>query len=130
MSFDSIYSLVGREEEDKTNIYHYSDGKKDSLKTGNTNTDNNYHLLRNAQEKKEGLQDGLYHIPEKPEDDEDNEDQDEQERENVYYILEGPTPERETEETGDDTVQQVNEAAVYEVPIVSSTKNNSEHTNA
>lgn len=133
-SYDSIYSLAEREEEDKTNIYHYSDGNNEimgSQKIGNTNTDNQYHLLSDAQEKKkEGVSDGIYHIPEKPDDDEDYEDPDEQERDNVYYVLEGPTPERETEDTGDDNVEQVNEAAAYEVPIVSNTKSNSRHTNA
>ena len=127
-SYDSTYSLVGREEEDATNFYPYSDGnngKNGSLTTGNTYTDNHYHLLSDAQEKKmEGVREGLYKIPEKPEDDKDYEDPDEQERENVYYVLEGPTPERETEDIEDDNVQEVNEAAAYEVPMVSSTKNN------
>ena len=112
-SCESTYSLIGREDEDVTRLYHQrGKNKKEKSRqtTENVYTDNQHQLQNDSQEKM-GVMD-------KPEDDKDYEDVDEEERENVYHVLEGPTPEGGVEEeTEENCVQRENEASTYEIPV-------------
>lgn len=106
--------------------------------------ENNYHLLGDAEEEREGVRENVYHILENPLDtEEDYADPDEEELINIYHVLEGPTPEREGESEGDEAEkektegeekkerdeveleEQLTEPTAYEIPLVSGSKHNS-----
>ena len=126
---DNIGSVGG----DKMNIYFLSDERTKeecSETTRDTDQENNYHLLSNAEEtKKEGVRESVYHILKSPLDDvdEDYADPDEDEMNNIYHVLEGPTPEREEERERDEAEgeEPLTEPTAYEVPVTSSSKHNS-----
>ena len=130
---DDIQDNIGSVGGDKMNIYFLPDEKtkeERSERTGDTDQGNNYHLLGNAEEmKKEGVRESVYHILKSPLDDvdEDYADPDEDEMNNIYHILEGPTPEREEERERDEVEgeEPLTEPTAYEVPVASNSKHNS-----
>ena len=93
------------------NQYHLL-GKKEMEEEGQAHSEeeakNQYHLLSNA-ETNRTKESNVYHFAGRAED-EDYEDPEADGIENVYHILEGPTPERREYDQ--------NEPNVYEVPVM------------
>ena len=118
---------------------------EDSERFGNRDQENNYHLLGNAEEEREGgVRENVYQILENSLDTEDDyADPDEEEMNNIYHVLEGPTPEREEESEGEEAEREkmereeerergeveadepLTEPTAYEIPLVSCSKHNS-----
>ena len=104
-----------------------------SDRTGDGDQEDNYHLLGSAEEEREeGVRENVYHLVENPLDtEEDYADPDEEEMNNIYHVLEGPTPEweeererrdkaeseEEREREGVEREEPLTEPSAYEVPL-------------
>ena len=123
--------------------------KEESERSGDRDQENDYHLLGDEEEKKEErARENVYQVVVNPMDtEEDYADPDEEEMNNIYHVLEGPTPKEEEEEESEaeraerekttegeeeererDKVEMeepLTEPAAYEIPLVSSSKHNS-----
>ena len=122
---------------------------EESERSGDRDRENDYHLLGNEEEEKEErVRENVYQVLVNPMDtEEDYADPDEEEMNNIYHILEGPTPKEEEEGEGekaerekttdseeegaererdrDEVEEPLTEPAAYEIPLVSSSKHNS-----
>ena len=105
------------QDESNINNSHQPEIKKQNESSERRGNANHYGLLSNDHEIKadkslrESVQEGKN-------DDKDYEDLDEEETENVYHVLEGPTPVIQDEENE----KQAIEVAAYEIPIALLTK--------
>ena len=145
---DSTQDNIGSVSGGNMNQYYLPDEamkKEDSERFGNRDQENNSHLLSNAEEEREGkVRENVYQILENPLDTEDDyADPDEEEMNNIYHVLEGPTPERDEESEGEEAEREkmereeerergeveadepLTEPTAYEIPLVSCSKHNS-----
>ena len=122
----------------------------ESERSGDRDQENDYHLLGDEEEeKKERARENVYQVVVNPMDtEEDYADPDEEEMNNIYHVLEGPTPKEEEEEESEgekaerekttegeeeegremdkiEVEEPLTEPAAYEIPLVSSSKHNS-----
>ena len=148
---DNSIGAVGR---GNMNPYYLPDENikgEDSERSRDRNQENDYHLLDNEEEEKEKrVRENVYQVLVNPMDtEEDYADPDEEEMDNIYHVLEGPTPKEEEEEKSegekderekiadseeegaererdrDEVEEPLTEPAAYEIPLVSSSKHNS-----
>ena len=123
---------------------------EESERSSDRDQENDYHLLGDEEEeKKERARENVYQVVVNPMDtEEDYADPDEEEMNNIYHVLEGPTPKKEEEEEesegekaerektteGEEEERErdkvemeepLTEPAAYEIPLVSSSKHNS-----
>jgi hypothetical protein len=145
---DSTQDNIGSVGGGNMNHYYLPDEKakgEDSKRPGDRDRENDYHLLGNEEdEKEERARENVYQIVVNPLDtEEDYADPDEDEMNNIYHVLEGPTPEWEEESEGEKAEREKNiegkeererdrvdedpltEPTAYEIPLVSSSKHNS-----
>ena len=107
---EGTYSLL--QEGDGASTNHNSEKEK-NIEQGRKTDDNN-RLSNDKKKQAERLRENVYHTPDEQEGDKDYEDPDD-DRNNVYYVLEGPTP--VGEEDGEREVKGAS-AGEYEVPVI------------
>ncbi len=147
---DSTQDNIGSVGRGNMNHYYLPDEeakRENSERSGDRDRENDYHLLGNEEEvKEERGRENVYQVVVNPLDtEEDYADPDEDEMNNIYHILEGPTPEWEEESEGEKAERERNiegkeeererdrveeeepltEPTAYEIPLVSSSKHNS-----
>ena len=119
---------------------------EESERSRDRDQENDYHLGNEEEEKEERVRENVYQVLVNPMDtEEDYADPDEEEMDNIYHVLEGPTPKEEEEESegekderekiteGEEERERykveveepLTEPAAYEIPLVSSSKHNS-----
>lgn len=120
--------LVGGDKMNQS--YQSHEQTKEDKSNGDIDQKDNYRRPGNEEEMAEAAgRENVYHTLERPLDnDDDYADPDEEEMNNIYYVLEGPTPKEEEEEEERerekvDRQEQLTEPTAYEVPL--SSKHNS-----
>ena len=111
---EGTYSLLQEEDGASTNHNSEKEKKKEKNREQERETDDNKLLSSDRRKQAERLRENVFNTPDEQEGDKDYEDPDD-DRNNIYYVLEGPTPVE-----GEDGEREVKGASAgeYEVPVI------------